>query len=174
MGQRAAYDNGSWEQMIERIQNLLANEASASDVRTEFSPKFVAAAVGAMMVSRHKYGLAADAYPEKVNAIGVRENLTPEQFDGLGSFGKRLRWYFFGDPDPDGGYFIEPGNAEYLVDSMNFLMLEFMHPAHPEAHYKATDRDGSPGRVAHNTLYDGKAHQLSNTDIVHKDEEVKF
>jgi hypothetical protein len=30
----------------------------------------------------------------------------------------------------------------------NFAMIEFMHPRHPQAHYKATDSDGSPGRVS--------------------------
>lgn len=39
----------------------------------------------------------------------------------------------------------ETGNTEYLVDAANFLMMEYTTPAHPKAHFEATDSDGSPG-----------------------------
>jgi len=73
----------------------------------------------------------------------------------------RLKLYAEGKRNPDFGamgeseFLVAPGNVEYLVDAANFAMIEFMHPAHPSAYFKATDADGSPGRVAQNTeLYD--------------------
>lgn len=67
-----------------------------------------------------KYGPVSQAYPHKVNA--------------LHSLLDRIRKYE------------STGNTEYLVDVANFAMIEFMHPAHKEAHFEATDSSGSPGR----------------------------
>lgn len=39
----------------------------------------------------------------------------------------------------------ETGNTEWLVDLANFAMIEFMHPSHPQAHFRATGSDESPG-----------------------------
>lgn len=39
------------------------------------------------------------------------------------------------------------GNAEWLMDVGNFAMIEFMHPSHPDAYFRATDSRESPGRV---------------------------
>jgi hypothetical protein len=93
----------------------------------------------AMLVSAYKYGEVSEAYPERVNAIE--------------SLGLRLAKY------------AETGNVEYLVDVANFAMIEFMHPRHAKAHFKATDADGSPGRVATNTdVYDAPV-RYRNTDL---------
>lgn len=174
MGQRASYDDLSHEQLVQRLTNLLtADQETCDALRTETSAKFLAAMISAMLVSFFKYGAVADGFPERLNAIGRATALTPEQFDNLGSFGKRLKWYFFGDPNPYFGtapdepqYFVPPGNTEYLVDAANFLMIEFMHPAHLVAHFKATDNTGSPGRVAQATaLYDQAVH-YTNRDIL--------
>lgn len=89
---------------------------------TEFSHEFVDKMQNAMCVSFYKYGAVKNAYP--VNA------------DAIKSLHKRLEMY------------AETGNTEYLVDVANFAMIEFMHPAHPQAHYTATDSDGSPGRYS--------------------------
>lgn len=185
MGLRAPYDNGyqylEWQKLLERTQMLLDNPDSSSDLQSETSAKFFGLAVGAMLVSRHKYGLLAQGYPENVKAIGNVDAIDPATFDKLGSFGKRLRWYFFGEKNLDFGepgepeYDIEPGNAEYLVDAANMLMIEFMHPAHPKAHYTATDSAGSPGRVAQNTeLYGERGNQFKNTDLVSADEKASL
>ena len=40
----------------------------------------------------------------------------------------------------------ETGNTEWLMDVANYAMIEFTHPKHPDAHYRATDSDESPGR----------------------------
>jgi len=39
----------------------------------------------------------------------------------------------------------DTGNTEFLADAANFLMIEFMYPSHPKAHYRPTDHDESPG-----------------------------
>lgn len=77
-----------------------------------------------MGVSFHKYGEVADAYPDRVSAIE--------------SLKVRLDKY------------LSDGNTEWLMDVANFAMIEFMHPAHPRAHYDPQDSDTSPGRVRHN------------------------
>ncbi len=46
----------------------------------------------------------------------------------------------------------ETGNTEWLMDASNFLMIEFTTPAHPEAHYRGTDSDESPGWSAYNQM----------------------
>lgn len=83
-----------------------------------------------MAVSYHKYGPVAEAYPEKVDAIE--------------SLKTRLKLYMEGGEVK--GVKIEPGNTEYLMDVANFAMIEFMHPKHKKAFFKATDSNGSPGR----------------------------
>jgi hypothetical protein len=89
---------------------------------TEFSDEFVEYMRNRMVVSFHKYGPVADAYPHKVSA--------------LDSLQKRLAKY------------LETGNTEWLVDAANFCMIEFMRPSVPGAEFRATDSDASPGRVA--------------------------
>jgi hypothetical protein len=111
---------------------------------TEFSPDFVAGMKARMDVSYFKYGPVAAAYPDKVDAIG--------------SLMMRLRWYANGNKEKG----IAPGNTEYLMDAANFAMIEFMLPRHPQAHFKGTDDDGSPGRIALNT---GRADKRDNENI---------
>lgn len=88
---------------------------------SEMDPVFLQGMANRMAVSFHKYGALADGYPLRVSA--------------LASLQQRLDMYR------------ETGNTEYLIDAANFAMIEYMHPAHPLAHFAATDSDGSPGRV---------------------------
>lgn len=90
---------------------------------SEFSEKFVQAMKDRMAVSYAKYGPVKDAYPHKVSAIQ--------------SLDKRIEKYY------------ETGNTEWLVDAANFLMIEFMFPSLPNAHFEGTDSKESPGRVSH-------------------------
>lgn len=39
----------------------------------------------------------------------------------------------------------ETDNTEWLVDLANFAMIEYMHPSHPQAHFRATGSNESPG-----------------------------
>ena len=89
-------------------------------LETEFSAKFIELMQNRMIVSFYKYGKVVEAYPHKVDAIG--------------SMTERLLKY------------AETGNTEWLVDAANFVMIEFMYPRHPHAHFEGTDDDASPGR----------------------------
>lgn len=107
----------------------LPSTVPASEVSEDFLQKMA----NRMAISFYKYGLASEAYPHKVDAIACLK--------------ERLAKYE------------ETGNKEWLVDAANFAMLEFMLPRHPEAHFRSTDSDESPGRVR----LDGKDPHSSNT-----------
>ncbi len=161
---RQEWDKKEWETLIERVNvSLFSDQGHVT--RSEFSPTAIMLMLGAMQVSYYKYGPVKEGFPHKLNAIGKLAENPQIGLHNLGSLGKRLEYYFYGKKSIEGDVLIEPGNVEYLVDAMNFLMIEFMYPAHPKAHYKATDRDGSPGRVAHHDMYEGKGMQYSNKDI---------
>ena len=68
-----------------------------------------------------KYGPLSASYPAKIDSLA-----TAEQRIGL---------------------YEETGNTEWLVDAANQLMIEFMLPGHPNAHFRATDSNESPGLV---------------------------
>ena len=88
---------------------------------SEFSEPFAQGMADRMAVSFAKYGAVKDAYPHRVDAIK--------------SLKARLERYE------------RDGNTEWLMDVANFAMIEFMHPKHPEAHFRPTDSKESPGRV---------------------------
>lgn len=87
---------------------------------TEFDVTFLQGMIDRMGVSFHKYGFAMHARQNGVNILDSMET--------------RLQRYR------------DTGNTEWLIDAANFLMMEFMDPAHPDAHYRPTDSDESPGR----------------------------
>lgn len=87
---------------------------------TEVSVLFLQAMVDRMAMSFYKYGLLSQVFPQKVDAMETMQR----HLD-------RYRRY---------------GNTEGLVDASNYLMIEFMHPRHPNAHFRATDSRESPGR----------------------------
>ena len=95
---------------------------------SENSEEFHQGMVTRMELSYFKYGLVSEAYPEKVKALRIADD------EGECSLEKRLRLYR------------ETGNTEWLMDVANFAMIEFMHPRHPQAHFRGTDSDESPGR----------------------------
>jgi len=94
--------------------------ASAGVPLTEFDPEFVVRMMAAMMVSFHKYGRVAVAYPAKFNAASdVRARMSKYR---------------------------ETGNKHYLVDAANFAMIEAMHPSRA-AEWAGNDAADSPGRT---------------------------
>jgi hypothetical protein len=95
-------------------------EVALAAPKSEFSAEFAQGMADRMAVSFYKYGAVADAYPSRVDAVA--------------SLKKRLDRY------------AKTGNTEWLMDVANFAMIEFMRPAHPDAHYKPTDSGESPGR----------------------------
>lgn len=72
-----------------------------------------------MAVSFYKYGPVARNYPTPIHAID--------------SLRTRLSKYE------------EDGNTEWLMDVANFAMIEYMRPAHNEAHFRSTQSQESPG-----------------------------
>jgi hypothetical protein len=92
-------------------------------LETEFDMRFVSLMQAAMSLSFYKYGALAAGVPEKT--------------DSLKSLEKRIQKYR------------DTGNVEWLVDVANFAMMEFMHPAHPLAHYRPTDSHETPGIFTH-------------------------
>lgn len=94
---------------------------------SEYSLEFIEGMKTRMAVSFYKYGAIADAYPHKVSA--------------LESLHKRLDKY------------MDTGNTEFLIDAANFAMIEFMLPSHPDAHFRPTDSNESPGRCAYDTNF---------------------
>jgi hypothetical protein len=93
----------------------------ASVPGSEWSKSFIEGMLNRMGMSYFKYGALRRAYPEKVDAIA--------------SLKQRLAKYE------------ETGNTEWLMDLANFAMIEYMHPRHPQAHYRPTDSRESPGRT---------------------------
>ncbi len=89
---------------------------------SEFDPAFILRMLQAMMVSYHKYGKVADAYPLK--------------FDAASDVRARM------------GKYRSTGNRHFLVDAANFAMIEAMHPA-PERNsfWGGNDAADSPGRT---------------------------
>lgn len=96
--------------------------ASAGVPLTEFDPEFVVRMMGAMMVSFHKYGRVAEAYPLK--------------FDAASDVRARMAKYR------------ETGNRHYLVDAANFAMIEAMHSGRKGgSQWGTNDAADSPGRT---------------------------
>jgi hypothetical protein len=88
---------------------------------TEFNEDFVQGMRDRCAVSFHKYGPVAVAMENGA--------------DFMAALGKRLEKYK------------ETGNTEWLMDVANYAMFEFMYPSHPQAHFRATDDDESPGKA---------------------------
>jgi hypothetical protein len=91
-----------------------------------------------MEVSYAKYGPVKDAYPHKVDAMESAQ--------------KRIDRYH------------STGNKEWLMDAANFLMIEYMLPRHPHAHFRATETHESPGRVADDEGETSKANDDLSSD----------
>ncbi len=105
---------------------------------SETDPAFLQRMIDAMGLSWFKYGAVAEAYPAKVDAVE--------------SLKMRLQKY------------ADTGNTEFLVDVANFAMIEFMHPKHPQAHYKAEDA-GGPGRVWASGRVDESANTIGRENV---------
>jgi hypothetical protein len=106
---------------------------------SEFSQPFAQGMADRMGVSYCKYGPVADAYPSRVDAVA--------------SLKARLERY------------TADGNTEWLMDVANFAMIEFMHPRHPDAHYRPTDSNESPGRVWNSGSVTDAANTVSHENM---------
>jgi hypothetical protein len=94
--------------------------SNAGIPHTEFDPEFAVRMMAAMMVSYHKYGRVADAYPLKFSAADdVRARMAKYR---------------------------ATGNKHYLVDAANFAMIEAMQPGR-DAEWGENGAADSPGRT---------------------------
>lgn len=91
-------------------------------LKTEFSEPFVDGMKNRMAISYFKYG------PVQLNAGKKFVN-------EMESLKLRLKKYE------------DTGNTEFLIDVANFAMIEYMYPSHPNAYFKATDSNESPGLI---------------------------
>jgi hypothetical protein len=101
--------------------------------KSEYSVKFLQGMMNRMIVGNLKYG-------------SVKE--TTKVFDIVDNIKKRLALYE------------ETGNTEWLMDVANCAMIEFMHPSHPEAHFRGTDSRESPGYQIAGTTRTWKRHEM--------------
>lgn len=97
------------------------NKDIAAILRRDFSDEFVAKMKMSIVQAHFRYGWVSDSYPEISDAMASAQ--------------QRLDLY------------MQTGNADYLVDVANFVMIEFSHPKHPNAHFRRCSSDESPGVV---------------------------
>lgn len=114
----SAHDGSAKQRAVAAMRDYVA---SAGVPASEFDPEFVARMMAAMMVSFHKYGRVAEAYPLK--------------FDAASDVRARMAKYR------------QTGNKHFLVDAANFAMIEAMHPARADATWGSNDAVDSPGRT---------------------------
>lgn len=93
-------------------------------LKTQFSEDFVSKMKNRMIASFYKYG----PLEKNFNRKNPEDNCKI-----LPCLEDRLELYR------------ETGNTEWLIDVANYAMMEFMYPQHPNAHFRATDSDESPG-----------------------------
>lgn len=110
----------------------------------EFSFYFARLMLNRMLVSFYAYGKVEDSMTPRLDGPA-------KVIDALASAAVRMKRYQ------------ETSNAEYLVDAANFMMMEFMYPQVPNAFFKATDSDQSPGRVEKSS---GELVPHSNRDLL--------
>jgi hypothetical protein len=89
-------------------------------LKRDFSEEFVSMMKNRVVVSHYKYGWMSDTYSTKLA-------------DAIKSLETRLELYK------------KTGNTEWLVDVANFAMIEYKFPQHPQAHFRSTGSDESPG-----------------------------
>lgn len=93
-----------------------------------FNRTFLQGMLDRIATSHFKYGNMSESYPHDVDALKCMK--------------KRLALYK------------ATGNTEWLIDAANFLMIEFMYPAHRKAHFRPTDSHESPGLSQGKQRYD--------------------
>lgn len=54
-------------------------------------------------------------------------------------------WDFLASADERIARYQATGNTEWLIDALNYVLLEAVWPHHPDAHFEATTADDSPG-----------------------------
>lgn len=88
----------------------------------DYSDEFDALRKNRIVQSHYKYGWMSETYD---NGLA----------DAMACADQRIALYR------------KTGNREHLVDAANFLMIEYLHPQHKGAHFRAESSDESPGLV---------------------------
>ena len=88
----------------------------------QFSDDFVRKMKARVFVGFHRYGQS------KVYA----EN---NKYDIMETIKARLKLY------------ADTGNQEHLVDAANFIMIEYMYPQHPNAHFESVEEEDPAKRA---------------------------
>lgn len=103
------------DRLEERITGGLghAREDLESLRESEWSPEFERLMRNRLLMGRFRYG--------RIDRTDDRN------YDRVGSMIKRLRLYQ------------ETGNLEFLVDTANLALMEFVHSDHPNKHFEAAD-----------------------------------
>jgi hypothetical protein len=120
-------------------QQLIEALSLTSRHASQVSPQFIRGMASRMAMSYENYGDVKEAYPLKMNAV-ESAILRIERYN-------------------------DTGNAEYLIDAANFLMIEFMLPLHMNAHFKPEDSKASPGRITTKGKRTHEANTVSRENI---------
>lgn len=59
----------------------------------------------------------------------------------------------------------ESKNTEFLMDAANYCMMEFVRPFFPNAYYRPTTKEESPGAIVGGKLVHGKEDYISSKKI---------
>lgn len=102
---------------------------------SEQTTRFLQGMMDRLSVSYHKYGSISGAFPHRRR--------------GVDNVQLRIDKY------------LETGNTEWLLDAANYCLIEYMRPSHPNAHFRSTDSDESPGAInLDGTVHHGKLPEL--------------
>lgn len=100
----------------------------AGNPRTQYSKEFLQGMIDRMLMSYPKYGHIKDSVERGMDPLAeARRRISKYRADG---------------------------NTEWLIDAANYIMIEFMHPSHEDAHFRPTDSSESDGRA----MRDGTVH----------------
>jgi hypothetical protein len=91
-------------------------------IARDWNSDFIQRMQNHIVVSHYKYGWTADTYAHKLA-------------DPYACAMQRMELYQ------------KTGNTEHLIDAANFMMIEYTYPQHPQAHFRGTDSQESPGLV---------------------------
>lgn len=94
---------------------------TSPDCQNEETHQFLQGMMDRMGVSYHKYGSLFEKVPRERTG---HENVL-----------LRVDAY------------LKTGNTEYLMDGANYCLIEHLAPALPNAHFRSTDSDESPGVI---------------------------
>lgn len=114
---------------MKETRNKIKFEISIKIPITEYlSQSFIQRMINAMITAHYKYHSTP-----KERLSYLHKNKQHNQINAL----KYLQVHM--------DKYLETGNTEWLVDVANCAMIEYMFPSHPNAHFRPTSSEESPG-----------------------------